>query len=523
MFAAAPPPAAPAPKVPATCRFVDIKDARAATDDPTSFEDDPGIVLAPGRHVAILDVKVVVTQNGEVVGSRSIPRLSTSGTVLRMAPPAGSSSLRVSRGVIQIHVTGTRETACPKRDVDVTRAWRFNEPSLPVRGAPITPFVGDAHRDGLKLVLRSVGGRTSTGVVANVLKDDKLVARRSVGTLEDGGVITVPFPDSLGAGRYTLKVTGRGEGTGKASWSDSLVLGAGSTGGSATGSDAGLTEQKVVVDWSRNRAAGRDTAGFVAPGIGYGEIVCGFKQQHVRFYPTDLNREQSMMLWTYKNWQQNFEKSIRESIHTQFSGPSFQEGMNKFSPPEKHMTGEYEGVIADRGVLEAPFGASLAPPTTIDLTWVWDFSDPRNSRCHVEATLRTETAASTAPLARSAQVVWRGTDNAAGHDTASTEIPGVGTMTVVCEAARGATRDDGTRTVTIAPASGGGSVVDREGGDDKETPVESGPLVAQLPNNGMLKLKLAAGGYALVSSRWKVNDPLPGENSCRVAAQYVTS
>jgi hypothetical protein len=238
----------------------------------------------------------------------------------------------------------------------------------------------------------------------------------------------------------------------------------------------------------------------------------------VRFYPNDVGREQSMMLWAYKDWQENTEKSIRESVHTQFVGPSFQEGMNKFSPPEKHMTGEYEGLITDRGVLDEPFASLLAPPTYIRVAWTWDFSDPNDSRCHVDATLVTENGKLDGgrPLARSAQVVWRGDPNAAGHDSSSVAVPGVGTVSVTCQAS-----PEGTRTLRIDPAELGGSVQVREGGEDKLTNYSAGPLVVQLPNNGQLKIGLYDGASVMVSSRWKVNDPKPGENSCRVGAQVI--
>ena len=56
--------------------------------------------------------------------------------------------------------------------------------------------------------------------------------------------------------------------------------------------------------------------GFIAPGIGYGEVVCNPPyQQWVRFYPSDTSRESAMMTWTYKNWDfgKGWEKSVREA------------------------------------------------------------------------------------------------------------------------------------------------------------------------------------------------------------------
>jgi hypothetical protein len=319
-----------------------------------------------------------------------------------------------------------------------------------------------------------------------------------------------------------VRLSGRGPGASKTqTWTLPLVLGTRSTPGSPpVDADAGLAEQHVVVDWSKNDPTGRDTAGFVAPGIGYGEIVCSYDQQHVRFHPNDLERETSMMLWTYKDWRDDTEKAIRESIHTQFGGPDFQEGLNKWSPPDKQMTGEYEGLISDRGPFEDGFAPSLAPPTSIDLTWEWRFAtENRRDRCHIEAVLRTENGNPTPnrPLARSLQVGWHGDENAAGHDSAELlDVPSVGRVALTCQAS-----ESGVRTITVDPATQGGAVFLREGGDDHETDYASGPLVVQLPNNGMLKFGLYDGASILVTRRWKVNDPVASENYCRVAAQVV--
>ncbi|MFL5846600.1 MAG: hypothetical protein ACJ762_18100 [Solirubrobacteraceae bacterium] len=508
--------------VPKSCQFAALKSARPQTTDPTSFEDDPAVVLAPGRYVAIEGVKVVMRRGKKVIAAASLDRLSTSGGVVRMLPPGGTGTLNIPQGNVTIRVTGTRAAACPERAVDHANGWSFSAPSLAVRAAPATTFVEDARLSGLRLYLRSVGDRVVRGVRATLLRSNgKAIATGKVSSaLQDGTILDVDVPDSLDAGRYRVRFSGRPAGSSRSrTWTTDLVLGSrGGPGSPPVDQAAGVSEQHVSVDWDHNRAGGRDTAGFVAPGIGYGEIVCGFQQQHVRFYPNDVGREQSMMLWTYKNWQENSEKSIRESTHTQFTGPSFQEGLNKFSPPEKHMTGEYEGLITDRGVLDEPFATLLAPPTYIKVSWTWDFSDPSDSSCHVDATLVTENGStgSDRPLARSLQVVWRGDPNAAGHDVVTSSVPGVGTMTLTCEASPG-----GTRTLRIDPAELGGGVTVREGGEDKLTNYASGPLVVPLPNNGQLSIGLFGGASVLVSSRWKVNDPKPGENWCRTGAQVI--
>ena len=510
----------PAKVPPKVCAFADVKVARPQALDPTAFEDDPAIILAPGRHNVLENVVVTLRHGSRVLGRLVVGKLEKSGAVVRLLPPAGAQRVVVPAGRNTVTVTGRRVARCPKRAVHHVGSWRFTAPTLPVRAAPATTFVEDARSGGVRFYLRSVGGKVVRGVRAAVLDaKNRVVGVARLGTtLRDGAVLDVGMPSDLAAGAYRVRFSGRA-GTRTSSWTAPLVLGTRGTPGSPpVDADAGLSEQHVVVDWSKNQATGRDTAGFVAPGIGYGEIVCGYDQQHIRFHPNDLTREQSMMLWTYKDWTENTEKSIRESIHTEFSGPDFQEGLNKFSPPEHEMTGEYEGLITDRGTLGEPFATLLAPPTSILLTWVWRFGTNGKDRCHVEATLRTENGnpTTTRPYARSAQVVWRGDGNAAGHDTASVDVPAVGTMTLTCQAT-----PDGTRTLTIDPATQGATVFDREGGDDRRTDTDHGPLVVPLPNNGQLKIGLYDGASVLVSSRWKVNDPLPDQNSCRVAAQLV--
>lgn len=511
---------APAKVAPKVCAFADVKVARPQALDPTAFEDDPAIVVAPGRHNVLENVVVTLRHGKRVLGRLAVGRIEKSGAVVRLLPPAGAQRIVVPAGPNTVTVTGRRVAKCPKRQVRHVGVWRFTKPTLPVRAAPATTFVEDARSNGVRLYVRSVGGNVVRGVRAAVLDGrGKVVGAGRLGTaLRDGAVLDVGMPSDLAAGAYRVRFSGR-TGARASTWTTPLVLGTRGTPGSPpVDADAGLSEQRVVVDWSNGRAAGRDTAGFVAPGIGYGEIVCGYDGQYIRFHPSDLSREQSMMLWTYKDWTENSEKAIRESIHTEFSGPDFQEGLNKFSPPEHEMTGQYEGLITDRGTLGEPFATLLAPPTSILLTWVWRFGTNGKDRCHVEATLKTENGnpTTTRPYARSLQVVWRGEDNAAGHDVAEGDVPGVGRVTLSCRPGA-----DGTRTITIDPATQGGTVFDRQGGDDRRTDTDRGPLVAQLPNNGMLKIGLYDGASVLVTSRWKVNDPLPGENSCRVAAQVV--
>lgn len=239
-------------------------------------------------------------------------------------------------------------------------------------------------------------------------------------------MVDLPIAGTLPAGTYRLRLTGRASGASSSQRVEQpLTFASGGTGGSpAVSPNDGLTQQKVVVDWSGGKFSGREVGGFVAPGIGHGEILCRPDAQWIRFFPNEQSREVAMMNWTYKDWGGDHEKSLREALHTSGTGPDFREGFNKFSPTEKHSTGQYDGIISDRGVIGGAGGDSLAPPTTLHLTWEWDMSKTGGERCHVEATFTTQASGSDTPLARSVQVGWRGDANAAGRDIRRRPRPG---------------------------------------------------------------------------------------------------
>jgi hypothetical protein len=220
------------------------------------------------------------------------------------------------------------------------------------------------------------------------------------------------------------------------------------------------------------------------------------------------------MTWTDKNWGSYREFALREAKYATGTGRDFREGLNKFGPTEKWSRGSFEGIISDRGPLNGPGGSALAPPTTFDLDWEWDFSKPGRASCRVSAVFRTQTDLTDPPLARSAQIVWRGESNATpGNTVAGVDFPGLGDVTATCQAG-----PTGDRKLLI-DSTVGGTVVTREGSDEVSTPFEVGRIEARLPNNGMLFLQLNSGERILVSSRWKANDPAPEKNWCVVSAQ----
>ena len=486
--------------------------ASLPSSDPTMVQDQPRAILSLGSSTAITAVRVTLRRGSRTYGSGSMPgRLAKGKTAVALNLVA---SPRLSAGTYQLSVSGRRSGA--RRTT--TRDVRLTTPTLPVRAAPQSTLTGD-NAGGVRLVLRSVAGRKISQVRATLLnRSGATVATANVTDSFTGqSVVDLPIAGTLPAGTYRLRLTGRASGASSSQRVEQpLTFASGGTGGSpAVSPNDGLTQQKVVVDWSGGKFSGREVGGFVAPGIGHGEILCRPDAQWIRFFPNEQSREVAMMNWTYKDWGGDHEKSLREALHTSGTGPDFREGFNKFSPTEKHSTGQYDGIISDRGVIGGAGGDSLAPPTTLHLTWEWDMSKTGGERCHVEATFTTQASGSDTPLARSVQVGWRGDANAAGRDGASVDVPGLGNVALRCEAT-----PSGNRTLTIdTPA--GATVTTREGSDDSAVPQTVGPVAVQLPNNGMVSIAFEGGQTLMASSRWKANDPDGSQNFCLIAAQVL--
>ena len=437
--------------------------------------------------------------------------------------PGGRTSIvhlkrvrKVKAGKYRIEVTA-RKGGC-KNPRTRSSAWGFRAPSLPIRALPYSTKVRD-NAGKVRFTLLPIR-RTKIGRVTVTLLNRKgaTVAQQVIPDLDGKQIIAeLPIDGVLAPGEYRVRMYGKqiGDSTFRGATQKFRFTRGG--GGAKPVARTGEQIQRVTIDWSGGSSAGRSAGGFIAPGIGYGEIVCNQNSQYIRFYPSNGGREAAMMNWTYKNWGTYSEKALREAKYARGTGPDFREGLNKFSPPEKYSTGAFQGIISDRGPIEGPGGTSLAPPTTLDMDWEWDFSDPKNARCHVNATFRTETELETKPVARSAQVVWRRERNATDKNTVSSvNFPDLGEVKVVCEAG-----PTGVRRLTIDNPTGG-KIIDREGSDDFAVNQKDGPLSVKLPNNGMLFLQLNSGERILVSSRWKVNDPDPDENWCVVAAQIYS-
>jgi hypothetical protein len=481
--------------------------ATLPSSDPTVVRDEHRATVTL-RGGSVTRLKVALRRGGKVVASGSVP-----GTVRRgaVAVPLTFKTTSTPKGSYKLTVSGVR---CGKQK-STSRTLKLTSPTLPVRAAPVSTLAGD-NKGNVRIIVRSVGGQKVRNLRATLLSaGGSTVATATVsGSVSTQAIVDLPLARTLAAGKYTLRLTGSAGST-SSSVSLPLVFASGSSGSDPEDQPTGgVLQQKAVVDWSDGKYSGREAAGFVAPGIGHGELVCTPTAQWIRFYPNDQSREVSMMNWTYKDWQGGQEKALREALHTTGTGPDFREGLNKFSPTEKHSTGEFDGIISDRGVIGSS-GGPFAAPTTLHLTWVWDMSDSGHESCHLQATFTTQASGSTKPLARSVQVGWRGDGNAAGRTTSSVAVPGLGTATIRCEPG-----PSGNRTITF-DTPGGATVTTREGSDDASVPQGSGPVTAQLPNNGQLSIAFAGGQTALVSSRWKTNDPDGSQNFCEIAAQVV--
>lgn len=486
---------------------------KLATTDPTTLEDDPRALVQAQRGATVTDLLVQVRRGGTTVRSgRLTGRLSTRQTAVRLEPVAGRS---VSEGRAQLVVTGLRQ-GCAKRTTR-TRTWRFTAPSLPVRGTLVSTKTGD-HDGAVHLLLRSVGRRRIATVRAQLL--DRTGATVSEARVTAAFAASVPFElplaDRLSAGSYTLRLSGRRAGARTTQYAEQpLAFASGRTDAAPATAEptTGERVQRAVVDWSGGKHEGREAAAFRLPGIGYGELVCRVDAQYVRVFPNDPGREVSQLAWTYRDWGEGQEKALREALHAPFTGPDFREGLNKFSPAEKRSTGEFVALVTDRGPFGSTGGPALAPPTSFRLTWVWDLSQPGNERCHAEVELVTEAAPEARPLARSAQVLWRGDADAAGRDVAAVDLPGVGRLTLTCQPG-----EAGVRRLDL-DTPGAAAITTREGSEDPTVDAAAGPISTQLPNNGQVAIRLVAGQTLLVSSRWKTNDPDPAQNWCSVAAQ----
>jgi hypothetical protein len=406
--------------------------------------------------------------------------------------------------------------------------------TLPLDGRdlPLAVTATDVRDGRVTVTLRAPGKRSISNVRARMIdasaKTISQVTRRS--PLPARAQLRFALRRPLAAGRYSLLVTAsvRGE-AGRSVFAETVDLKAVSAAedvvpaAPATAlvppAPPGAVVQHVALDWSAGRWQGSDSAGFYAPGIGDGQIVCRPDTQWVRFFPADRSRDVAMTLWTFRDWDGGSEVALREPEMTQFTGPDFNEGLNKFTPSEKRSHGSFVGIVGD-GLPPAGTFGSWRVPTEIRLTWSWDFTDPADARCSVTATLTSQGPGSAGAVARGLSLAWREETAVPADTTVATPVPGLGTVRLRCDA-----RPEGVRQLVVEPdaALPGLALTTYENSDRSDRMLGNSPYTLPLPNSGLVEAATPSGAALrlLVSSRWKVNDPDPAQNFCRVSAIVV--
>ena len=168
--------------------------------------------------------------------------------------------------------------------------------------------------------------------------------------------------------------------------------------GRAGANAPGLTQQQVAINWQNGRWQGRDAAGFVAPGIGAGEVRCNPETQWINFFPYDRQADTSMwgvMLqdpssrgaaghseavvnWARKGYDQS----------PDFTGPSYYLPLNRSAVGvDSRSAGSYIGIVESAGPHSSPGGPGPAS-TSFQLSWHWNFADG-SPRCYVAASFVT--------------------------------------------------------------------------------------------------------------------------------------
>jgi hypothetical protein len=148
---------------------------------------------------------------------------------------------------------------------------------------------------------------------------------------------------------------------------------------------AGIVNQTISINWQNDEYAGRDSAPFVAPGIGRGEVVCSRNTQWVNFTPYDQGSDSEM----WAAIMRGEEVSVRAAARRAPSwGNEFNLGLNVVNGTEPESQGSMVGIISSRGPFGSP-GEPGPPPTTFHLAWYWSFGDSYGPRCYVAGTFET--------------------------------------------------------------------------------------------------------------------------------------
>lgn len=488
------------------------------TTDPVSYQDTSKLALVSPKPLTGVRVKLVQGKNVLATGHMATAKAGKTYVPLRFQHVLG--------GRVQVIVTG-KASGCATQG-RYEREWLFAPASLPVIAGRPSAYVED-YGSSMNIVLRTVGGQALSDVTLQLIGPSGAVVTSATykPSFDRLVVVALPLKAALAPGTYKLRIQGRSAGRSGVlrrvqpvalRSADGANLPSDPNSAPSDGTGSGITVQHATVDWSGSSWEGREVGGFIVPGLGYGEVVCRPNAQWIRFFSSATGREVAMMNWTKRDWVQWHENALREAVLTPNTGTQFNEGFNKWNPDsEKQSTGTFEGIISDRGPFGSPGGSDMAAPTTLSLAWQWDFTQTGNYRCSVNATFATQVPGESRPLARSTMLNWRGEANAPGRTGTTTIVEGLGRVDVSCEPGV-----DGVRWVTITGPQGA-TIIRRENSDETTSTVETGPVAAPLPTNGMLKFDFGSGRTLLMSSRYKFDDPDPTQNFCFIAGQSIVS
>jgi hypothetical protein len=147
-----------------------------------------------------------------------------------------------------------------------------------------------------------------------------------------------------------------------------------------------VIDQAVAIDWQNSNYAGRDSATFVAPGIGEGVVVCSLTTQWVNFTPYNQGEDSEMWAAIMRGNEVSVRAAARRSP---LYGDQFNLGLNMVNGTEPESQGSMVGIISSRGPF-ASAGGEGPPPTTFHLAWHWSFADGYGPRCYVAGRFETE-------------------------------------------------------------------------------------------------------------------------------------
>lgn len=315
----------------------------------------------------------------------------------------------------------------------------------------------------------------------------------------------------------------------------------------ATASSRTATQQlqHVKVQWKGENGKPKSKYATI-PGIGDLQLICKPDTTMIKLYTPNRGYETQMWLQKYEKKNGRDVVSSKEARIYRWAhagdngnggtGNYAHEGLNQGRGKhgvENFSQGYLSGVISQQSS-RSPDGPQLTSPrpvTTFELTWYWNgFDYAANARsCTIDAVFTTR-------LDTRMVLTWHGSDNAAGHDTLSSPLAGIGTLDLYCELPTGDTHRSFVMTPSdlgvggtqpklyVETVTGEGLVENQVEKHDYALDEETGTFPAiPLPQNGSVRMKVTNGNgaarWVLVSSYSVLNNALKPElNTCEMAA-----